>query len=144
MRRSPLSRAAATLVSLLFLLAWSEPAALHPCPMHDGHPAAADAHDGESAQPASTVASAIHHEHDAMASAATAPAAPLHDAASHTCQCLGHCCSASGVVLAPVQLVRWQAVVTRRAEPPALVATAIALVASPHVLPFANAPPRLT
>ena len=143
MRRSPLSRAAATLLSLLFLLAWGEPAALHPCPRHDGHPAAALAHEAETAQPASTVASAIHHEHDAMASAAPAPAAPSHDAASHVCQCLGHCCSASGVVLAPMQLVRWQAVVTRRAEPPAPAAAAVALTATPHVLPFANGPPRL-
>ena len=151
MRRSPLTRAAATLLSLLFLLAWGEPVALHPCPMHDGHPAAAVGHAGgpdASAPVAAAPAARDGHggpsNHAAHLDAATpAPGAPSQDDAAHVCVCLGHCCSAAGVVLAPAQAIRWQVVVTRRAEPPAPEAATLARVATPHAIPFANGPPRL-
>ena len=148
MRRSPPTRAAATLLSLLFLLAWGEPVALHPCPMHDGHPAAAVGHDGGRATtPGASAGHDAHADHAAqgarMDAAAPAPDGPSHDGGTHVCQCLGHCCSATGVVLAPMQAVRWQVVVTRLVEPPAPEAATIALVATPHALPFANGPPSL-
>ena len=157
MRRSPLARAAATLLSLLFLLAWGEPVALHPCPMHDGLPAAATGRAGELGGPAAgghaehgsiTAAAATGHAgHDGQGerldAATPAPEGPSHDDGAHPCQCLGHCCSAAGVVLAPMQAVRWQGVIARLAEPPVPEAAATTLVTTPHVLPFANGPPRL-
>lgn len=149
MRHSLLHRASATLLSLLFLLAWGEPAALHPCPMHDGGAAAVVAEHGGShgaraaAAPAPGDAhAASSHQHGAPSVAAPASEATPH-ADSHLCSCLGHGCCAAGVVLAPSQALRWRVVVTRRAEPPAPAAVATALVRAPHALPFANGPPAL-
>lgn len=140
MRAPTTSRLASLLLGLLYLLAWGEPVAWHPCPMHDGVPAAAVA--GASATAAGG--------HDAHAGHAAAPAAaheaapaPDADHGDHACQCLGSGCSAAGVAVPTVQAVRWRVLVARRAEPPAPEPVALA-TAAPRLLPFANGPPGLT
>ena len=140
MRAPPSTRLASLLLGLLYLLAWGEPVAWHPCPMHDGvrttvAPSAAttvtvDAHGG-------------HHGH-AAAPAAVHEAAPAPDGGhdDHACQCLGSGCCAAGVVAPTVQAVRWRVLVARRADPPAP-APAFARAAAPRLLPFPNGPPAL-
>ncbi len=139
MRAPTTTRLASLLLGLLYLLAWGEPVAWHPCPMHDGAPVAA----------AVAGATAGHGGHGAHAGHAGAPAA-VHEAApapeadhgDHACQCLGSGCSAAGVVAPTVQAVRWRVVVARRAEPPAP-APVFAQAAAPRLLPFPNGPPAL-
>lgn len=131
-------RLATALLALVYFLAWGEPVALHPCPMHDGAGVAVVA-------PAGHQADAVHGRHAAHASTVDhgAPANP-HEQDEHLCQCLGHgCCTA--VVTAPAaQQVRWFAVVTRRADPPADAAHPAPRAAAPRLLPPATGPPRLT
>jgi hypothetical protein len=122
MRHRPVRRLAAALLNLLFLLAWGEPAALRPCPMHDG---------------VATPAAAMH----AMAMPHGNAGHGHESRASHVCSCLGQCCAAVGVLAPMAPVVRWQPVVRRRAEPVgAEVDTPPA--AAPRLLPFANGPPR--
>jgi len=135
MRHRPLRRIAAALVNLLFLLAWGEPVALHPCPMHDG--VAATATTATSATAMHSTAS--HHGHMAMAPSTG------HDHAAHegghVCSCLGSCSVSVGAVAPSAQAIRWQVVVRRRVAP--IEADAAAPLASaPRLLPFANGPPR--
>ncbi|GLC25322.1 hypothetical protein [Roseisolibacter agri] len=137
MRPRPTTRLASLLLGLLYLLAWGEPVAWHPCPMHDGVAAAA----------AVAGAKAAHGGHDAHAGHAAAPAAaheaapaPDADHGDHACQCLGSGCSAPGIAAPTVQAVRWRVLVARRAEPPAP-APAFARAAAPRLLPFSNGPP---
>jgi hypothetical protein len=134
MSRSPARRAAAALFALLFLLVVGEPLALHACPMHDGVAASA----------AADASHASNADHDAHAShGGMAPASqPDGGDDAHQCQCLGDCAAATGLALPTAQAVRWHVVVTRRADPPAA-EYRVALVAAPHVLPFANGPPFL-
>ena len=132
MRAPATTRLASLLLGLLYLLAWGEPVAWHPCPMHDGVPAAATAaHGGHDA-----------HAGHAAATAAVHEAAPASDAdhGGHACQCLGHGCCAAGIVAPTVQAVRWRVLVARRTEPPAP-APAFARAAAPRLLPFPNGPP---
>lgn len=141
MRVPPSTRLASLLLGLLYLLAWGEPVAWHPCPMHDGVRAgvamgAAGHHAPASHAPAS-------HAHDGPAAPAAHEAAPAPDGHDdHACQCLGHGCCAAGVLAPTVQAVRWRVLVARRAEPPAP-APAFARAAAPRLLPYANGPPGL-
>ena len=132
MRTRPVRRLAAALLNLLFLLAWGEPAALRPCPAHDGivwtgtvHTGAA--HTGAAHADAAAVVR-THHEH----------AAHLGD---HACSCLGQCCAAMGVAVPTAQAVRWQVAVRRRAAPIVAERSRVAATAA-RLLPFANGPPR--
>ncbi|MGZ8379166.1 MAG: hypothetical protein ACXW0Z_18230 [Gemmatirosa sp.] len=138
----PSTRLASLLLGLLYLLAWGEPVAWHPCPMHDGItvPAASAAHG-----PAASAQAAGGHAHDAAAAEhGLQAAAPAPDGGhdDHACQCLGHGCCPGGVLVPTVQAVRWRVVIARRAEPPAP-AAAITRAAAPRLLPFANGPPGL-
>jgi hypothetical protein len=99
MHRHPLRRALAATLAVWFALVTSEPVSLHPCPMHDGALAAL----ASEASPAASHAEAQragHDEHGPGASGAS-HGAPEHDA-GHSCNCLGHCCAATGAA-APVQ-----------------------------------------
>jgi hypothetical protein len=140
MRARPLTRLATTLLGLLYLLAWGEPVAWHPCPMHDGtgmHAAAAPM------VGAATGTAGAHAEHAVAAPAGVHEAAPASDdAEGHACQCLGHGCCPGGVLAPTVQAVRWRILVARRADPPAPTADR-ARAAAPRLLPFANGPPAL-
>jgi hypothetical protein len=133
MSRSPVGRAAATLLALLLLLAVGEPLALHACPMHDGVV--------PTASPASASTTGDHAAHAAHAVAQTGQPADGHDG-DHQCSCLGHCAAAAGAVLPGAQAVRWQVLVSRRAEPPAP-EHRVARASADHLLPFANGPPHL-
>lgn len=132
MRTHPLRRLAAALLNLFFLLAWGEPAALHPCPMHDGVTvvAAAGAH-GTATAGASTPSMAAHASHEM----------PADGGAGHACNCLGQCSVAAGVIAPTAQAIRWQVVVHRRV-PPEYDAPAAPRAAADRLLPFANGPPR--
>ena len=138
MRARPLTRLATTLLGLLYLLAWGEPVAWHPCPMHDG----TGMHAATTSVAASTGHASAHAEHAASAPASLHEAAPTPDDGGHTCQCLGHGCCPAGVLAPTVQAVRWRVLVARRAEPPAPAAES-ARAAAPRLLPFANGPPGL-
>lgn len=139
-------RVATVLLSVLYLLAWGEPVALHPCPMHDGagmavvhggHAMAAmgGPHDGGMAAHTAQTAAAGHRvDHGA----------PAGGHGAHTCQCLGHgCCAAAVAVPAARQQVRWFAVVTRRADPPAIAPTPPRATAPRRLRPPATGPPAL-
>ncbi len=149
----PVTRLASLLLGLLYLLAWGEPVAWHPCPMHDGMvmPAAVQAAPapgaGHGAIHGATPAALAAHGHDAAMDHGLQAAAPApgdqdaeHDA--HACQCLGHGCCAAGVLAPTVQAVRWRVLVARRADPPAP-ESVTAQAAAPRLLPFANGPPGL-
>jgi hypothetical protein len=137
MRARPLSRLATTLIGLLYLLAWGEPAAWHPCPMHDG----VALHATAGATVATGPAAHAHAGHAAMASASDA--APASDEAEHGCDCLGHGCCAAGVPSPTAQAVRWRVLVARRAEPEAPAPAVLTRAAAPRRLPYANGPPGL-
>ena len=135
MRARPLTRLATTLLGLLYLLAWGEPVAWHPCPMHDGTGMHA------AVRGAPTSESGAHAGHAAHAPASVHEAAPAsEDADGHACQCLGHGCCPAGVLAPTVQAIRWRVVVARRADPPAPTSE-LARAAAPRLLPFANGPP---
>jgi len=127
MRTRPLRRVAAAILNLLFLLAWGEPAALHPCPMHDGVVAT------------TTAAASVTGHHHAMAPAESHEHGAPHEA--HVCSCLGHCAVSVGVAAPALQRVRWGVIVRRRAVS-VEAETAAPLAAAPRLLPFANGPPR--
>ncbi len=148
----PTTRLASLLLGLLYLLAWGEPVAWHPCPMHDGvvlpSAAVASAMHGPAAMHASAAsagnAAVAGHAHDAAADHGlqAAPPAPDGEHEDHGCLCLGHGCSAAGVLVPTVQVVRWRVLVARRADPPAP-EPITARTAAPRLLPFANGPPGL-
>jgi hypothetical protein len=139
MRPTPSTRLAALCLGLLYLLAWGEPVAWHPCPMHDGVAVAA-AHGSDASHAA---AHGGHAGHDAHAPAAS-DAGPADDAQEdHACQCLGHGCCPGGVLAPTAQAARWRVLVARRSEPPAHAPAARPADAAPRLLPFANAPPAL-
>jgi hypothetical protein len=142
MRPRPLTRLATTLLGLLYLLAWGEPVAWHPCPMHDGTGMHAVT-TAVTTVGAPTGHAGAHADHLAAAPASVQDAAPApDDADGHACQCLGHGCCPAGVLAPTVQAVRWRVLVARRAEPPAPT-TELARAVAPRLLPFANGPPRL-
>ena len=138
MRARPLTRLATTVLGLLYLLAWGEPVAWHPCPMHDG----TGMHGATASVDATADHAGAHAGHGASAPASVHEAAPApDDAGGHACQCLGHGCCPAGVLAPTVQAVRWRVLVARRADPPTP-STQPARAAAPRLLPFANGPPR--
>ena len=156
MHRPLRHRAATLLLGLLYLLAWGEPVALHPCPMHDGagvaavvrpatpaHAAhAAHAPRGTAPHAAAAVAARATAGADAHAPA-LAHAAPHDDEGGHACQCLGHGCCAAALALPTAQHTRWFVAVTRRADPPAHPAPPATARAAARRLPPATGPPVL-
>lgn len=144
MLRPPRTRVATVVLALLYLLAWGEPAALHPCPMHDGAGVAAlPAHADGAAHGAAHAAAHGGHGHDQHAAMAGDHAPASHGDGEHLCQCLGSGCGAGAVAVPTArQQVRWFAVVTRRADPPAA-PTALPRALAPRLLPPATGPPAL-
>lgn len=136
------ARVATVVLALLYFLAWGEPVALHPCPMHDGAGVMAV---GATAGRDAHATGAAHAAHGAamadMPAAAPGDHTPAGGHGDHTCQCLGHGCSAAAVALPAAQQVRWFAVVTRRADPPAAKPSVPPAVAPRHLHPPATGPP---
>jgi len=104
---------------------------------------AADPH-GHDPHGAEAGASAV--EHGDADHAAVDHGAPTdsHEQGAHQCQCLSHGCCTAAVTVPPAgQLVRWFAIVTRRADPPADAAHTAPRAPAPRFLPPATGPPGL-
>ena len=142
--RPALHRVATALLALLYFAAWGAPVSLHPCPMHDGTGVAMSHAAGAAAAPGEQHGA---HGGAAMSHAAAAPVpdrgAPADSHGGHLCDCLGSGCCTAAVPVPAGQMVRWFAVVTRRAEPPAPAAYAAARPVAPRFLPPATGPPAL-
>jgi hypothetical protein len=120
-----LRRAFALLASAILLLSGAgEAAGVHPCPHHSGIAAPA--------------AAAGDHHHHRGAHDRSAPAD--HDHAP--CNCGGHCAPPLGLVLPPVAIIPVPSAVVDAARALRTGAEARPARHIPHLLPFAQAPPR--
>lgn len=148
MQRRPVVRALTTLWAVWFVLLLSEPALLHPCPMHDGVPIAAAPNAALPGQPGPVEASGMpdiasaapsHHAHmmGGGESADPTPAAPHQ---GHSCSCLGDCALSIAVVPASAHRLA-TASALHQSAPLFDDAARVVKVAADHVIPFANGPP---
>jgi hypothetical protein len=136
LRQSWLERSLSALFAVWLAFIVAEPAALHSCPMHGGHGAAAISRPGalgsgsasrERGRPTA------HHEHGAPAD---------DDSAQRYCSCLGQCSSAGPGAAVPAAPVLLTDVVIGEVRIAISAGTLRHPVAAEHFLPFANGPPR--
>jgi hypothetical protein len=128
MQRHWWQRALAPLLAVWFLVLTTEPSALHVCEMHGAAHGASVLGDGD--------AKAAHHAAPSDASHGS----PTSDEA--TCTCLGVCCSASPVSIAPVKLAQIAIVTATEVRPGRPQHEWVAGWVD-FVLPFSTAPPSL-
>jgi hypothetical protein len=136
LRRTWLERSLSALFAVWLAFIVAEPAALHSCPMHGGHGAAAISRPGalgsgsagkDHGQPTA------HHGHGAPTD---------DDSAQRYCSCLGQCSSAGPGAAVPAAPVLLTDVVMGEVRVAISAAATILPVAAEHLLPFANGPPR--
>ena len=135
LRRSWLHRSISALCAVWLAFIVAEPAALHSCPMHGGHGAAAAAAalTGLDATAGNHHSAVAEHEHGAPAN---------HEQNNRYCSCVGQCNATGAVAAVPVPAVRLTDVVVRELRVTLPSRDAQPNGATEHLLPFANGPPR--
>ncbi|HEX5438067.1 MAG TPA: hypothetical protein VFW98_12955 [Gemmatimonadaceae bacterium] len=137
MHRHWVSRVFTALLTLWFAALVTEPVALHPCPMHDALLVAqAEMAVSHGMRGMAPMRGHVMMTHGDSQQAPRAPQMPTH----HQCTCLGTC-TAADVAGLPGTRVALAVLPPTPARTPILPEYQHRPAASPHILPFAHAPP---